>query len=106
MLLSATASSAATEPVAAKIARAVSAGPASIAAKATVLDMDASGKATVLRKGSNGWTCIAGHKGVVGDDPMCADAAAMQWAADWMGHKPKPTDVAPDVRPRITVSLG
>lgn len=97
LLLSATASSAATEPVAAKIARAVSAGPASIAAKATVLDMDASGKATVLRKGSNGWTCIAGHKGVVGDDPMCADAAAMQWAADWMGHKPKPTNTKPGI---------
>ena len=90
---------AATAPEAAsvKIARALSAGPPNITAHAAVMDIDAKGKMTMLRKGTNGWTCIAGHAGVVGDDPMCADAPSMQWAGDWMAHKPKPTNTKPGV---------
>lgn len=80
-----------------KIARALSAGPASVTAHATVADVDAKGKMTVLRKGTNGWTCLAGHPGVVGDDAMCADAATMQWADDWAAHKPKPTNAKPGI---------
>jgi hypothetical protein len=80
-----------------KIARALSAGPPSITAHATVADMDAKGNMTVLRKGTNGWTCIAGHVGVVGDDPMCADAASMQWGADWFAHKAKLTATKPGI---------
>lgn len=84
------------ESPAAKIARALSAGPASVTGRATVADMDAKGNMTVLRKGTNGWTCLAGHKGVVGDDPMCVDAAAMQWAAAYFGHK-RPTNTKPGI---------
>jgi hypothetical protein len=80
-----------------KIARALSAGPPSITARATVAEMDANGKMTVLRKGTNSWTCVPGHKAVVGDDPVCMDAAAMQWAGDWMAHKPKPTNTVPGI---------
>jgi hypothetical protein len=91
------AASAATETKDQKIARALSAGPVSVTAKATVADMDAKGNMTVLRKGTNGWTCIPGHPGVVGDVAMCADAATMQWGADWAAHKPKPTNAKPGI---------
>ena len=81
----------------AKIARALSAGPSSIQAGATVMDMGANGKVTVLRKGTNGFTCFAGHTGVVGDDPFCADKESMVWAGDWMAHHPKPTNAKPGI---------
>lgn len=96
-LLATTAAAPASETPAQKIARALSAGPPSITAHATVADMDAKGKMTVLRKGTNGWTCIAGHPGVVGDDPVCGDAASMQWSDDWAAHKPKPTNAKPGI---------
>ncbi len=38
----------------AKMARAMSAAPASISSDATIVDTDG----TVLREGSNGWTCL------------------------------------------------
>lgn len=79
------------------IDRAMSAGPSTISRAATVIDMGKNGKPIVLRAGSNGWTCYAGHPGVVGDDAFCADAAAMQWGDDWMAHKPKPTNTVPGI---------
>src|SRR5271167_389624 len=81
----------------AKIKRAMSAGPASIAKDAKIVDMDAKGNMTTLRDGNNGWTCFPGHPGVVGDVAMCGDAPAMQWAMDWMGHKEKPTNTQPGI---------
>jgi len=45
----------------AKIARALSAGPANIAKAAKVVDRDENGKETVLREGQNGFTCFPGH---------------------------------------------
>ncbi|WP_225434554.1 hypothetical protein, partial [Lacticaseibacillus paracasei] len=44
----------------AKIENAISAAPASVADKATILDnaLDAAGKFVVLREGSNGWYCL------------------------------------------------
>lgn len=57
----------------AKIARAMQAGPPEISQEATVVDFDG----TVLREGSNGWTCLPGV--VPGDDhPMCNDAVWMK----------------------------
>jgi hypothetical protein len=81
----------------AKIKRAMSAGPPSIAKDAKIVDMDEKGNMTTLREGSNGWTCLPGHPGVVGDVAMCADQAAMQWAMDLMGHKDKPTNTQPGI---------
>ena len=80
-----------------KIARALSAGPVPIRAGATVIWIADDGKVTTLRKGTNGWTCGVGTKGEVGADPFCGDAAAMQWANDWMTHKPKPTNTVPGI---------
>ena len=87
----------AAESAQAKIKRALSAAPAEIANGAKVVDMDAQGKMTVLREGTNGFTCFAGNPGVVGDDSMCADAAGLQWVNDAMAHKPKPTNSVPGV---------
>jgi hypothetical protein len=87
----------ATESKESKIERALSAAPANVARGAKVVDMDEKGNMTVLRDGRNGFTCVAGHVGVVGDGPACMDAAAMQWILDWMAHKLKPTNTRPGI---------
>jgi hypothetical protein len=81
----------------AKIKRALSAGPPNVADGAKIADMDEQGKMTVLRDGHNGFTCIPGHAGVVGDGPACMDAPALQWTLDWTAHKPKPTNTQPGI---------
>ena len=81
----------------AKVKRALSAAPPGIAKNARVVDMDERGKITVLRDGKNGFTCIAGHPGVVGDGPVCADPAGLQWILDWAAHAPKPTNTQPGI---------
>ena len=81
----------------AKIRRALSAAPANIAKDAKVMDMDEQGNMTLLRDGTNGFTCIPGHPGVVGEDSMCADGPSMQWMNDLIAHKPKPTNTVPGV---------
>jgi len=80
-----------------KIRRAQSAAPPAVARAAKVVDMDDQGKTTVLREGTNGFTCFPGHPGVVGDVAMCADAPSMQWVTDFMAHKPRPTNAQPGV---------
>lgn len=72
------------------IASAESAAPASIAHDASIVTMDAGGKATTLRQGKNGWTCIPDAPETPGPDPMCMDANAAKWVTAWMGHKPPP----------------
>lgn len=69
------------------IASAMSAAPPAIAAKATIVDMGAKGTREV-RKGSNGFTCMADNPATPGPDPMCGDENAMQWVNAWVGHKP------------------
>jgi hypothetical protein len=80
-----------------KIARAMSAGPADVAKTARIVDTDAQGKMVVLREGNNGFTCMPGNLNVVGEPPMCADAASMQWFSDAKAHKPKPTGTVPGI---------
>jgi hypothetical protein len=80
-----------------KIARAMSAGPADVAKAARIVDTDAQGKMVVLREGNNGFTCMPGNPNVVGDPPMCADAASMQWFDDAKAHNPKPTNTVPGI---------
>ena len=78
----------------AKIARALSAGPPNIAKAAKVVDRE-NGKETVLREGSNGFTCFPGHPWVVDDIAYCANADALQWEDDWHAHRPQPTNKQP-----------
>ncbi len=61
-----------------KIARAESAAPASVSANATIVDVDG----TVLREGSNDWTCLPGVPLIPGDKhPMCNDPVWSAWLA-------------------------
>jgi hypothetical protein len=85
------------ETAQAKIARAMSAGPANVASGARIVDTDAQGQMVVLREGNNGFTCMPGNPKVVADPPMCVDAAALQWYADAKAHKPKPTNTVPGI---------
>jgi hypothetical protein len=80
-----------------KIARALSAGPPDVAKAATVAEMDSQVKMTILRAGTNGFTCMPGNLKVIGQPPMCVDAASMQWYADAKAHKPRPTNTVPGI---------
>jgi hypothetical protein len=81
----------------AKIARAMSAGPADVARDARIIDTDAQGNVVVLREGKNGFTCWPGDRNDVGKPATCSDAASMQWAADFQAHKPMPTNTVPGI---------
>ena len=73
-----------------KIARAMSAAPSSVSADATIMDVDG----TILREGSNSWTCIPGVGLIPGDDhPMCNDAVWMAWMKAAAAGEPFSTDV-------------
>jgi hypothetical protein len=80
-----------------KIARAISAAPENIAAGARVVDRDENGAETVLREGTNGFTCFPGHAGVVGDGTYCANAAALRWESDFLALRPKPSNTEPGI---------
>jgi len=69
-----------------KIANAMSAAPASVSANATILDWPAKeGDAPpVLRKGTNGWSCLADMPETEGNDPMCLDGPWMKWVEAYM----------------------
>lgn len=71
-----------------KIRSAMSAAPAVIAKDATIMEMPSM---KVLRKGTNGWTCIPDGPSP-GVDPMCLDKNGMDWADAWMHHKDPPKD--------------
>ena len=69
------------------IASAMKAAPASVAKGATIVAMEAGGAMRTLRKGTNGFTCMADNPETPGPDPMCMDANAMAWAQAWRGHQ-------------------
>jgi len=71
---------------------AMAAAPASIAKGAKIISMKPDGTMSVLREGSNGWTCMPDNPATPGADPMCMDGNAMKWAEAWIGHKPPPAD--------------
>src|SRR5580700_3239123 len=83
------------EIVKAKIRRALLSGPDCITKDATVVEMGADGKMTVLRQGTNHWVCVPGNENVIGAADMCADPMGMQWMMDVMAKKPKPTNTTP-----------
>jgi len=69
-----------------KIANAMSAAPAAVSANATILDWPAKeGDAPpVLRKGTNGWSCLADMPDTEGNDPMCLDGPWMKWVEAYL----------------------
>lgn len=64
----------------AKIQEAMRAAPQDVAANATIMDWEQ----TVLREGTNGWTCMPTPPTLSGTAPMCFDAQWMKWAHAWM----------------------
>ena len=73
-----------------EIRSAVSAAPAEVGNKATVVKLDENGAMQTLREGSNEFTCMADNPATPGPDPMCLDKNAMAWAEAWVGHKTPP----------------
>lgn len=72
-----------------KINSAISAAPAVIAENATIMDWPAEEGAemTVLREGTNGYTCLPDMPATSGNDPMCLDEPWMKWADAWMNKE-------------------
>jgi hypothetical protein len=75
---------------AAIVASAMRAAPAKVAGTATVVAMDAAGAMRTVRAGDNGFTCMPDNPHTPGPDPMCADAAAMDWLMAYIGKKEPP----------------
>jgi hypothetical protein len=75
------------------VASAVSAAPPAVARNAAVIDVGANGAMRTVRKGTNGFTCMADNPTTPGPDPMCMDTNAMEWAKAWMGHQAPPQKV-------------
>jgi len=73
----------------AKIKSAMSAAPQSIAENAIIMDWPAEegGTMTILREGSNAFTCLPDMPTTPGNDPMCLDEPWLQWADAWMNKK-------------------
>src|SRR5689334_766719 len=69
------------------VASAMTAAPAKVAQGATVVAMGADGSMRTVRKGTNGFTCMADNPETPGPDPMCADQNAMEWIHAWVGKK-------------------
>lgn len=72
------------------IRSAETAAPAAVGKDATVIAIGADGAMRVVRKGTNGFTCMADAPDTPGPDPMCADANATEWINAWVGHKTPP----------------
>jgi len=68
------------------IASAMRAAPPAINKDAAVIDLNADGTARTVKKGTNGWTCLADNPVTPGPDPMCADGNAMAWVNAWVNH--------------------
>ena len=70
------------------IKNAMSAAPPSISAKATIMGWatEEGGDMPVLRKGSNGWTCMPDMPGKAGT-AMCLDAPWMEWVDAWVNKR-------------------
>ena len=78
-----------------KIRRARLSGPSQVTANATVAEMDAQGRHTILLKGTNEWVCFPGNENIIGDVPMALDPMGMQWFMDLLARKAKPTNTSP-----------
>lgn len=75
---------------AALIASAMSAAPAAVSRNAMIVAMGADGTMRTVRRGHNGFTCMADNPATPGPDPMCMDDNAMAWAMAWIGRRPPP----------------
>lgn len=84
-------------PVEKQIRLAMSAAPSDISKDATIMVFGKDGKLMETRKGTNGFTCVPDVDDQEIPDPFCGDAAAMQWANDYMSKAPRPTNTSPGI---------
>ena len=69
-----------------QIKSAESAGPSSVSKNATIKDWDMK----VIRKGTNGWTCLPDNPDTPGADPWCMNGPWLN-LLDALGNKKNPT---------------
>lgn len=71
------------------MASALSAAPMSISKHATVMNWPEKegGELVMVRKGTNGYTCLPDMPQTKGTDPMCLDEPWMQWVDAWMNKQ-------------------
>ena len=74
------------------IRSAMAAAPPSVSRGAQIVAVNADGTMRTIRRGSNGFTCMADNPTTPGPDPMCMDANAMEWAMAWMGRRTPPAN--------------
>jgi hypothetical protein len=72
------------------IRSAMKAAPPAVARNAEIIDVAADGQIRTVRKGTNGFTCMADNPETPGPDPMCMDPNALEWAKAWLQHKEPP----------------
>ena len=63
---------------------AMSSAPSNVSSKATIIDS----KGKILRKGSNGWTCMPGTPPNENVNPMCVDKTWQKWLKAYMEQTP------------------
>lgn len=63
---------------------AMSAAPRKVAETATIVVANKDGSMRTLRTGSGNFICMPDNPTTPGPDPMCMDAAGMEWAHAWM----------------------
>ncbi|HEU4698242.1 MAG TPA: hypothetical protein VFS40_03625 [Gemmatimonadales bacterium] len=80
---------------AAFVRRATAGAPARISDHATIARMEKDGSVTVLRPGTNGFTCTLLPD--IGNPPFCGDSAATQWGQDAFSGKDRPTNTKPGI---------
>lgn len=73
------------------IGNAARAAPEKLVAGATIIAPDSNGKMRTIREGKNGFTCMPDNPTTPGNDPMCMDKVALEWANAWMEHKTPPS---------------
>lgn len=66
-----------------QIASAVAAAPSSLSANATVMDWGGN----VLRKGTNGWTCLPDRPDTPGNDPWCVNEPWLKFLEAYKAKK-------------------
>jgi hypothetical protein len=74
------------------IASAMKAAPEAVGKDASVIAIGADGAIREVRKGTNGFTCMADNPETPGPDPMCFDKNSAGWVQAWMGHKDPPAN--------------
>jgi hypothetical protein len=69
------------------IASAMKAAPRKVAESATIVVPESKGGMRVVRKGTNGFTCMPDNPKTPGPDPMCWDKNASEWMEAYLKHQ-------------------